>query len=101
MEFQGSKVLHPDQSIEIIDETDHPPLPITLGNLRGFHPGRAMGGTAFLEKEIFIHALGVTLQGQCPIFQMGQDELGNPGVVFQDMGLGEPIGWIEILFQVR
>ena len=60
-----------------------------------------MRGTTLLEKEILFHSFGIALEGQCPVFQMGQDERRDPAVVFQDVGLRETIGGIEILFQVR
>jgi hypothetical protein len=32
---------------------------------------------------------------------MGQDEPGHAAVVFQDLGLGETVGGIEVLVEVR
>src|SRR6185369_14011822 len=52
-------------------------------------------------KEILFHPVGIALQGQCPVLQMGDDESGDPAVVFQDLGLGETVGGIELLFQIR
>jgi hypothetical protein len=60
-----------------------------------------MRGTTLLEKEIPFHPFGIPLEGQCPVFQMGQDERCDPAVVFQDMGLRETIGGIKVLFKVR
>ena len=101
MEFKGRKVLHPYQRFQIVDQADRHPLSVILGDLRRFHPGRTVRGTALFEKEILFHSFGIALQGQCPVFQMGQDERCNPAVVFQDVGLRETIGGIEVLFKVR
>jgi hypothetical protein len=60
-----------------------------------------MPGTTLLEKEILFHSFGIALKGQCPVLQMGQDERCDPAVIFQDVGLRETIGGIEVLFKVR
>ena len=73
-------------------------IPADLGR---FRPGRMVRRTTFLEKELPFHPFGIALQGQCPVLQMGQDERCNPAVVFQDVGLRETIGGIEVLFKVR
>ena len=101
MEFKRRKVLHPYQRFQIVDQADCHRLSAILGNLRSFHPRRTMRRTALLEKEIIFHSFGIALQGQCPVFQMGQDKRCNPAVVFQDAGLRETIGGIEVLFEVR
>ncbi len=101
MEFNRRKVLRPDQRIQIVDQADRHPLSVLLGDLRCFHPGRTVRGTTLLEKEILFHPFGIALQGQCPVFQMGEDKRCDPAVVFQNVGLRETIGRIKVLFKVR
>ena len=58
-------------------------------------------GQRFSKKNSLLHPVGVALQRQRPALQMGQDERRDPAVVFQDLGLRETVGGIEVLFQVR
>ena len=53
-----------------------------------------------LEEERVVDPVGVALHGQGPVPKMGQHDLGHPGVVVDDLPLGESGGGVEDLVEV-
>ena len=101
MQLNRSQVRDPNQRRQVIAENViHVTLIALAPDGYGLHPIRAMFGRILFEKRRLIDAIGVPLQREWLVFEMGNEDWRNPRVIIDDLAFGKSGGWIEHFIEV-
>ena len=79
----------------------HDPLIAFAPHFCCLHPFRAMRRTVLFVEKFAFHAIGISLHGERPIFQMRQKHRRDADVVIDHLSFGESDFRIKHLVQVR
>ena len=102
MQFEIGEVRRPDQRRQILREAIiHHPIVAFAPDFGRLHPFRPMRRAILLVKELAFHAVGVTLHGKRPVFEMRQEDWRDADVVIDYLAFGESDLRIKHLVQVR
>jgi hypothetical protein len=102
MQLEIGQVPDPRQAREIVhDQVVDPRRVAAAGHLRGLDPRRPVFRRALLVEELRVHAVGVALHRQRPVFQVRQQHRRDLREIIDHLALGEAGVGIEDLVEIR
>src|SRR6202451_1266372 len=101
MQFDGREIRDPNERGQIVRQNViYVALVALAPDGYGLHPIWAVLGCVLLEEVLFVHALGIPLQGKRTSRKMGQQNRRDPRIIVDDLSLGEPGRGIQDFIQV-
>ena len=104
VQLERGQVGGPDERGEVVDHDVVDGLAVLAApghrQPHGPDPLRRAAGGVLREEPLAVHTVRVALEGDRPVAQMWQQDVGDAGVVVDDLALGEPGLGIEHLVEV-